>query len=188
MIYYFIPITPVVICNLNRYHPHKYIPSAFLTSFYQTWILSQTSWWSNFHLKYYCTSVSLCLPKLTAALTQSVLLRTAVSFLDIPDLASLAQISPILAELAADPVLHHSRIWVVAPSRVSHSLFGQNAAGVPLRPTVADLVHRGIMRGIGIERRWRNGMYFYSQHVSSPPLSLFFYFYHYRFTRHVLIV
>lgn len=60
MIYYFIPITPVVICNLNRYHPHKYIPSAFLTSFYQTWILSQTSWWSNFHLKYYCTSVSPC--------------------------------------------------------------------------------------------------------------------------------
>ncbi|KAI0931586.1 hypothetical protein AcW1_001052 [Taiwanofungus camphoratus] len=87
------------------------------------------------------------------------------SFLDLPDLASIAQISPSLACLAEDPVLHRMRIHVVAPSRISHSLFGQSPAGVPLRPTVADLVHRGIMRGMGIERRWRAGMYFYSQHM-----------------------
>ncbi|PCH34249.1 hypothetical protein WOLCODRAFT_62257 [Wolfiporia cocos MD-104 SS10] len=88
-----------------------------------------------------------------------------VSYLDLPDLASLSRACPQLTELTQDPVLHHLRIHVVAPSRVSHSLFGQSAAGVPLRPTVPDLVHRGIMRGLGIERRWRTGMYLHSQHM-----------------------
>ncbi|EED80882.1 predicted protein [Postia placenta Mad-698-R] len=88
-----------------------------------------------------------------------------LSFLDIPDLASLSHVHPVLAQYAEDPVLHRFRLQVVAPSRVSHSLFRQSSAGVPLRPTVPDLVHRGIIRGLGIERRWRAGMYFHSQHM-----------------------
>ncbi|OBZ79238.1 hypothetical protein A0H81_01398 [Grifola frondosa] len=86
-----------------------------------------------------------------------------LSFLDLPDLACLARAVPALSNLTDDPVLHHTRLHVVAPSRVSHSLFGRSLTGVPLRPTVADLVHRGIMRGLSIERRWRAGLYFYSQ-------------------------
>ncbi|KAH9829424.1 uncharacterized protein C8Q71DRAFT_718294 [Rhodofomes roseus] len=91
--------------------------------------------------------------------------KAGVSYLDLPELANLARVSPVLACYAEDPVLHHHRLHVVAPSRVSHSLFGQSSDGLPLRPTVSDLVHRGIMRGLGIERRWRAGMYFYSQHM-----------------------
>jgi hypothetical protein len=94
--------------------------------------------------------------------------RHVVSFLDLPDLAALAQVSPLLARLSSDPALHRIRILVVAPSRVSHSLFGQSPQGVPLRPTVGDLVLRGVMRGLGISRRWRAGAYFYSHHVRRP--------------------
>ncbi|KAL0951589.1 hypothetical protein HGRIS_008270 [Hohenbuehelia grisea] len=86
------------------------------------------------------------------------------SFLDLPDLEIVVQLAPLLRKLADDPALHKNRIRVIAPSRISHSLFGQ-AKGVALRPTVADLVHRGVMRGLGIERRWRMGIYLYS-HVS----------------------
>jgi hypothetical protein len=89
------------------------------------------------------------------------------SFLDLPDLASLSEISPALSKLALDPALHRTRILVVAPSRVSHSLFAQSPLGVAMRPTIGDLVHRGVMRGLGIERRWRTGVYFYSSHVGS---------------------
>jgi len=88
-----------------------------------------------------------------------------VSYLDLPDLASLSLLSPFLARLASDPALHKNRIRITAPSRVKHSLFGLSPKGLALRPTVADLVHRGIMRGLGIERRWRMGIYFYSHHV-----------------------
>ncbi|EIW64170.1 uncharacterized protein TRAVEDRAFT_61880 [Trametes versicolor FP-101664 SS1] len=88
-----------------------------------------------------------------------------LSYLDLPDLTCLAQAYPELAQLAEDPLLHRKRLLVVAPSRVSHSLFGQSTAGVPLRPTVSDLVHRGILRGMGIERRWRAGLYFSSPHM-----------------------
>ncbi|KAF8921993.1 hypothetical protein CPB85DRAFT_1371837 [Mucidula mucida] len=63
------------------------------------------------------------------------------SYLDLPDLASLSQLSPQFATLAADP----------AP------------AGFPLRPTIPDLVHRGVMRGLNLERRWRMGAYLSSQ-------------------------
>ncbi|KAI0049258.1 hypothetical protein FA95DRAFT_1557055 [Auriscalpium vulgare] len=84
------------------------------------------------------------------------------SYLDIPDLAALAAASGYLAVLAADPVLHRARILVVAPSRVSHSLFAVGPEGAPLRPSVPELVHRGVMRGLGIERHWRMGLYFYS--------------------------
>jgi len=86
------------------------------------------------------------------------------SYLDLPDLACLSQISPYLGRLASDPALHRIRILVVAPSRVSHSLFAIGPQGVALRPTVGDLVHRGVMRGPGIERKWRMGLYFYSTH------------------------
>ena len=83
----------------------------------------------------------------------------AVSFLDLPDLASLAEAYPALVPLVNDPILNHERLWIVAPSRVSHSLFGTSSAGLPFRPTFPDLVHRGIIRGLGIERRWRDGLY-----------------------------
>ncbi|KAF7436485.1 hypothetical protein PC9H_003318 [Pleurotus ostreatus] len=84
------------------------------------------------------------------------------SFLDLPDLASLSQVSPLFKELASDQALHNNRIRIITPSRVNHSLFGQSAEGVALRPTVGDLVHRGVMRGLNIERRWRTGTYLYS--------------------------
>ncbi|KAF5385070.1 hypothetical protein D9615_001256 [Tricholomella constricta] len=85
------------------------------------------------------------------------------SYLDLPDLAALAQASPILAALAADPILHRNRVRIVAPSRVKHSLFGSSPHGIAFRPTVGELIHRGVMRGFGIERRWRMGAYFYSR-------------------------
>ncbi|EMD32549.1 hypothetical protein CERSUDRAFT_118600 [Gelatoporia subvermispora B] len=85
-----------------------------------------------------------------------------LSYLDLPDLTSLAQALPGLCRLTEDPILHRSRILVVAPSRVSHSLFGTSPSGIPFRPTVPELVHRGILRGLGIERRWRAGTYFHS--------------------------
>ena len=88
-----------------------------------------------------------------------------VSFLDVPDLACLAEACPELQPLIEDPVLRRERLLVVAPSRVSHSLFGTSTAGLPLRPTLPDLIHRGIMRGMGIERRWRDGLYFSSAPV-----------------------
>jgi len=93
------------------------------------------------------------------------LLLYILSFLDLPDLTDVSRAYPELAPLTEDPLLHHTPLHVVAPSRVSHLLFGHSTTGVPLRPTVADLVHRGIMRGLGIEWKWRAGMYFYSQHM-----------------------
>ncbi|EPQ60357.1 hypothetical protein GLOTRDRAFT_135065 [Gloeophyllum trabeum ATCC 11539] len=84
------------------------------------------------------------------------------SYLDLPELAALSKLSPGLASLAADPVLQRFRLLVVAPSRVQHSLFALSPQGDALRPTIADLVHRGVIRGLGIERRWRLGMYIYS--------------------------
>lgn len=81
------------------------------------------------------------------------------SYLDLPDLDSLSRLSAELTILAQDPVLHHNRIHVVAPSRIGHSLFANDGH---LRPSVADLVHWGVLRGLGIERRWRMGHYFYS--------------------------
>ncbi|KAF8585125.1 hypothetical protein K439DRAFT_1388677 [Ramaria rubella] len=81
------------------------------------------------------------------------------SFLDLPDLAYLATLSPLFSKLASDKALHRLRVLVVAPSRIRHFLF---AEGGTLRPTVRDLVQRGVMRGLGIERRWKHGLYFYS--------------------------
>ncbi|KAL0572919.1 hypothetical protein V5O48_009032 [Marasmius crinis-equi] len=80
-------------------------------------------------------------------------------YLDLPDLAALSKVSPRLAGIASDPALHKNRLKIVAPSRVKHSLF--NVQG--LRPTIPDLVRRGVVRGLGIERRWRDGLYLYTQ-------------------------
>ncbi|KAI0036596.1 hypothetical protein K488DRAFT_40785, partial [Vararia minispora EC-137] len=84
-----------------------------------------------------------------------------VSFLDIPDLASLARTSRYLAALAADPLLNRTRILVVAPSRVEHALFAA-PHGAPLRPSVPDLVHRNVIQGLGLDRIYRLGGYIYS--------------------------
>jgi len=84
------------------------------------------------------------------------------SFLDFPELACIGSINPQLARLVADPALHRLRLLVVAPSRVSHALFALGPQGEALRPTVGDLCQRGVMRGPGIERKWRMGLYFYS--------------------------
>ncbi|KAJ7897202.1 hypothetical protein B0H14DRAFT_2677318, partial [Mycena olivaceomarginata] len=81
------------------------------------------------------------------------------SFLDLPDLAILSKLSPILAQLASDPALHNNRLRVVSPARVQHSLFGVSPRGHVLRPSVGDLCQRGVMRGLAIERRWRAGSY-----------------------------
>ncbi|KAG7452281.1 uncharacterized protein BT62DRAFT_295545 [Guyanagaster necrorhizus] len=99
-----------------------------------------------------------------------------LSYLDLPDLASVAQVSPQFALLTSDTVLHTHRLRVVAPSRVKHALFGQSPEGIALRPSFPDLIHRGVMRGLHIERRWRMGSYVYTlgsiiQYESSLRLS-----------------
>ncbi|QRV80234.1 hypothetical protein RhiJN_22742 [Ceratobasidium sp. AG-Ba] len=76
--------------------------------------------------------------------------------LDLPDLDSLAASSRLLRPLTKDPALHRVRILVFTPERVSRSLFSVN------RPSILDLVHSNILRGLGIERRWRAGQYLYS--------------------------
>ena len=68
--------------------------------------------------------------------------------------------------LTTDPILHTYRLKIVSPSRVNHKLFGVSPQGHALRPTLVDLVHRGVIKGLGIERRWRMGAYFYSLNVS----------------------
>jgi len=92
---------------------------------------------------------------------QEILLHI-LSFLDLPDLAILAQVVPTLMHLTTDPVLHTYRLRIVSPSRVNHKLFGVSPQGHALRPTLVDLVHRGVIKGLGIERRWRMGGYFHS--------------------------
>lgn len=88
-----------------------------------------------------------------------------MSFLDLPDLATLSKLHEYLALLAADPVLHLIRLRVVAPSRVGHSLFARSPDGTLLRPTITDLVHRYVIRGHNMERRLRMGLYIYTEHV-----------------------
>ncbi|KAJ7293004.1 hypothetical protein C8J57DRAFT_1267849 [Mycena rebaudengoi] len=87
------------------------------------------------------------------------------SYLDLPDLVVLSRLSPLLARLAQDPALHNNRLRVISPARVEHDLFALSPRGDVLRPSIADLVHRGVMRGLAIERRWRAGTYFHS-HLS----------------------
>jgi len=85
-----------------------------------------------------------------------------LSYLDVPELSTLTSTCRYLASLAADPILQRTRLLVVAPSRLSHSLFAAGPEGSPLRPTVSDLIRRGVMKGLDIERRWRAGLYLYS--------------------------
>lgn len=80
--------------------------------------------------------------------------------LDLPDLDSLAATCHVLRRLTRDPALHRVRLLVFTPERVSRSLFSIN------RPSLLDLVHWNIMRGLNIERRWRAGQYLYSTLVS----------------------
>jgi len=94
-----------------------------------------------------------------------------VSFLDLPDLAALAHVNQHIALLTEDPVLHRTRLQVITPSRVDHSLFGKSPQGVLLRPTIPELVQRRVMRGLHVERRWRAGDYLYSPHVNSVSYS-----------------
>ena len=95
-----------------------------------------------------------------------------VSYLDIPDLTSLSRVFPQLTVLTSDPILHRNRLRLTAPSRVSHSLFGTSPTGILFRPSVGELLQRGVMRGLGIERRWRTGGYCYSPRVSLGHLAL----------------
>jgi hypothetical protein len=91
-----------------------------------------------------------------------------VSFLDLPDLAALSKLNSYLALLVADPVLHLTRLRVVAPSRIDHSLFARSPQGILLRPTIFDLAHRNVIRGHNIERKLRMGLYIYTPHVRTP--------------------
>ncbi|CAE6451205.1 unnamed protein product [Rhizoctonia solani] len=77
-------------------------------------------------------------------------------YLDLPDLDAIAMTCRTLCSLTRDPALQRVRLLVFTPERVSRSLFSIN------RPTVLDLVHWNILRGLGIERRWRAGQYLYS--------------------------
>ncbi|KAJ7610803.1 hypothetical protein FB45DRAFT_804190 [Roridomyces roridus] len=90
------------------------------------------------------------------------LILQVFSYLDYPDLALLSKLSQVLARLASDPALLNNRIRVITPARVNHDLFGLDPRGDLLRPSVGDLVQRGVIRGLAIERRWRAGSYFYS--------------------------
>ncbi|PFH52226.1 hypothetical protein AMATHDRAFT_140574 [Amanita thiersii Skay4041] len=84
------------------------------------------------------------------------------SYLDLPDLVSIARALPVLNSLTGDPILHAQRLNIVAPARLKHFLFSTNIHGVPLRPTIGDLVHRGVIRGLNVEHRWRMGEYIYT--------------------------
>lgn len=100
-----------------------------------------------------------------------VLTGLLVSFLDLPDLAALSKLDSYLALLVADPVLHLTRLRVVAPSRIDHSLFARSPQGTLLRPTIIDLAHRNVIRGHNIERRLRMGFYIYAPHVRTPTIT-----------------
>jgi len=105
---------------------------------------------------------------LLAVLYSPLTCRLPVSYLDVPELSALASTCHYLASLAADPILQRTRLLVVTPSRLSHSLFAIGPEGSPLRPTILDLIRRGVMRGLGIERRSRAGLYLYSAPARIP--------------------
>ncbi|KAF8727668.1 hypothetical protein AX14_007140 [Amanita brunnescens Koide BX004] len=94
-------------------------------------------------------------------LSQEIVLHI-FSYLDLPDLAAVAEAVPSLAALTTDPILHSQRLSIVVPARLKHFLFSTNAHGVPLRPTIGDLAQRGVIRGLNVEQRWRMGQYIYT--------------------------
>lgn len=79
-------------------------------------------------------------------------------------------------QVASDPGLHRLRVRVTAPSRLRHSLFSDDN----IRPTVPELIQRGVMSGLSLQSRWQFGLYLYSAQVSGdtatarshPPLKL----------------
>ena len=75
------------------------------------------------------------------------------------------QVAPSLVPLTVDAVMHTHQLHIISLSCVNHNLFGKSLQGHVLRPTVIDLVRRGVMRGLDLERRWRVGTYFYSLSV-----------------------
>jgi hypothetical protein len=115
-------------------------------------------------LLYICSFPWLFRASVLCALTY----RIPVSYLDVPELSTLASTCHYLASLAADPILQRTRLLVIAPSRISHSLFAVGPEGSPLRPTISDLIRRGVMKGLDIERRWRAGSYLYSALARIP--------------------
>jgi len=96
---------------------------------------------------------------LNVALFPPEVILLIFSYLDLPELDIIGHVSPMLRRLVQDPALHRVRIRIVAPARIRHFLF---AYGGNLRPSVMDLVHWNVLRGLGIERRWRTGAYLYS--------------------------
>ncbi|KZW00557.1 hypothetical protein EXIGLDRAFT_761637 [Exidia glandulosa HHB12029] len=90
-----------------------------------------------------------------ATIPPEVLLHIFI-YVDMPELTALARSSRTFRAVALDPALHRVRLRVVAPARVEHAL------EPGLRPTLVDLCQRNLIRGLGIERRWRSGLYFYS--------------------------
>jgi len=96
-----------------------------------------------------------------SALSQEIVLHI-FSYLDLPELAVVAEALPSLAALTMDPILHSQRLTIVAPARLKHFLFSTNAHGVPFRPTIGDLAQRGVIRGLNVEQRWRMGQYIYT--------------------------
>lgn len=139
-------------------------PTILVTRMSQLSMTVMVAWWIS-HKRYYFTFVRIFIQQFRFK-TQLEWFST-VSFLDLPDLAVLAQVVPALMHLTTDPVLHTYRLRIVSPSRVNHKLFGVSPQGHTLRPTLIDLVHRGVIKGLGIERRWRMGGYFYSLNVST---------------------
>lgn len=90
------------------------------------------------------------------------LLLHIFSYLDLPELAALSAAATLFRVLAADPLLHRTRLRIVAPSRIDHALFASDALGIPLRPTVLELAQRGIFQALNLDRIVRLGLYLYS--------------------------
>lgn len=87
-----------------------------------------------------------------------------MSYLDLPELAAVGILSKRLRRFATDLTLHRIRLLVVTPCRLEYFL---SERGTLLRPSIAELAQRGIMRGLFVERRWRAGSYLYSAQVGT---------------------
>lgn len=157
--------TPIGDLTMHVEPPALAALNSFTTDYHNSCLLL----FSTLPLRYYCTYVISPFSfiqglELTKCWSQ-------VSFLDLPDLEALTRASQALAALTSDPVLHQQRLQIVSPSRVNHGLFRTSPEGHALRPTVGDLVHRGVIQGLGIERRWRMGSYLYTLTVSCEDFS-----------------
>ncbi|KAH9968650.1 hypothetical protein BC827DRAFT_1121126 [Russula dissimulans] len=112
-------------------------------------------------------------PPVLASMPPEILLYISkLLYADVSPLRTLASTCHYLASLFADSILQRTRLLVVAPSRLSHSLFGIGPEGSPLRPTVSDLIRRGVMKGFNIEQHWRAGLYLYSALARIPSCNV----------------